>query len=82
MIHVSDQIVHNGKDILSLDQTTDTWTALDPKAFFLKEELDRDHERTVQDRVRFQEACTELLKELSHSQSVPRGKLCLLQLFV
>lgn len=74
-MHVSDQIMRNGKGLLSLDERTDTWTALDPQAFFLKEELDRDHENIVQERVRLQEACTELLKEHRHTQSAPRGKL-------
>lgn len=72
LIHVSDQIMRNGQRLLSLDERTDTWTALDPQAFFLKEKLDRDHENIVQERVRFQEACTELLKEHRHSQSAPR----------
>ncbi|XP_041955550.1 uncharacterized protein LOC121714307 [Alosa sapidissima] len=72
LIHVSEQIMHNGKEFLSLDQTTDTWTALDPQALSLKEVLDRDSERTVQDRMRFQETCAELLKELTHSDSASK----------
>ncbi|XP_062380883.1 uncharacterized protein LOC134069048 [Sardina pilchardus] len=69
LIHVSDQIMHNGKEFLSLNQTTDTWTALDRQALSLKEALNRDSERTVQDRMRFQETCAELLKELTQSHS-------------
>lgn len=72
-MHISDRIKHNGKDYLSLDQTTDTWVALDPQAVFLKKELDRDSERTVRDRMCFQEACTELMKDLNQSYSASKG---------
>ncbi|KAL2097951.1 hypothetical protein ACEWY4_007158 [Coilia grayii] len=69
VVRVNEWIQHNGKDILSLDPSTDTWSTLHPQAVLLKQELDRETELTVRDRLRFQEACAELVKKLCHTDS-------------
>ncbi|KAG7457014.1 hypothetical protein MATL_G00241870 [Megalops atlanticus] len=69
MLRVSERIQYDGKNYLSLESTRDTWTAAVPQALQLKEQLDRDPARTGKQRMHLQNRCTELLKEITRSQT-------------
>ncbi|KAL0965963.1 hypothetical protein UPYG_G00288740 [Umbra pygmaea] len=62
---LSDRLLVDGKDFLSLDQTTDTWTAEVPQALTLKQLWDRDSKLTRRERMQLHDSCTELIKEIT-----------------
>ncbi|XP_017277916.1 uncharacterized protein si:dkeyp-13a3.10 [Kryptolebias marmoratus] len=67
----TDRMFYDGKVYLSLEHN-DTWTAHVPQAVALKALLDEQVERTRAERIRLQEGCTQLMKnlKLSEEQSV------------
>lgn len=71
-LHWTDRVVCDGKVYLTLDRT-DTWTAHVPQALALKELWDQEVQRTKTERVRLQEGCIKLMRELrlSVEPSVP-----------
>ncbi|XP_063074881.1 uncharacterized protein LOC134465255 [Engraulis encrasicolus] len=73
VMRVNEWIEHNGEDVLFLDQSTDAWATLHPQAMPLKQELDRERQRTVRDRMRFQQACAELAKILRRTEATSGG---------
>lgn len=58
---------YDGKVYLTLDHT-DTWTAHVPQAMALKVLWDQEVQRTRTERVRLQEGCIKLMKELRLSE--------------
>uniref|UniRef100_UPI0037E8E1EA uncharacterized protein n=1 Tax=Semicossyphus pulcher TaxID=241346 RepID=UPI0037E8E1EA len=70
-LHWTDRVFCDGKLCLTLDHT-DTWTAQIPEALALKLLWDQEVQRTRMERVRLQEGCIKLMKELrlSEEQSV------------
>lgn len=73
VMRVNEWIEHNGEDVLFLDQSTDAWATLHPQAMPLKQELDRERQRTVRDMMRFQQACAELAKILRRTEATSGG---------
>lgn len=68
----ADHVFYDGKVYLTLDHN-DTWTAHIPQALALKELWDQEAQRTRMERIRLQEGCIKLMRELklSEEQSVP-----------
>ncbi|AWP04072.1 Hypothetical protein SMAX5B_005933 [Scophthalmus maximus] len=68
----TDRVFYDGKVYLTLDHT-DTWTAHVPQALALKVLWDQEEHRTRPERIRLQEGCIKLMRELklSEEQSVP-----------
>lgn len=56
-------MLYDGKVYLSLDHT-DTWTAQVPQALALKVLWDQEPQLTGTERIRLQEGCIKLMKEL------------------
>lgn len=75
-LHWTDRVFHDGKVYLTLDHS-DTWTAHVPQAMTLKELWDQEVQRTRMERIRLQEGCIKLMRELrlSQEQSVPGNGL-------
>ncbi|XP_070775424.1 uncharacterized protein [Enoplosus armatus] len=71
-LHWTDRVFYDGKVYLTLDHT-DTWTAHIPQALALKALWDQGVQRTRADRIRLQEGCIKLMRELrlSEETSVP-----------
>lgn len=66
-LHWTDRLIYDGKVHLSLD-SSGTWTAHVPQAQVLKAKWEQEAERTRMEKVRLQEGCIELMKELQLSQ--------------
>lgn len=62
-LHWTDRVFYDGKVYLSLDHT-DTWTAQVPQAMALKVLWDQEPQLTRTERIRLQEGCIKLMKEL------------------
>ncbi|CAB1326045.1 unnamed protein product [Coregonus sp. 'balchen'] len=73
VVRLTDQILVNGNDFLTLDRSTDTWTAEVPQALALKQLWDWDTERMRRERIQLHESCTELMKELTYSEPTTTG---------
>ncbi|XP_040910662.1 uncharacterized protein LOC121192822 [Toxotes jaculatrix] len=71
-LHWTDRVFYDGKVCLTLDHT-DTWTAHTPQALALKVLWDQEVQRTRTERIRLQEGCIKLMRELklSEESSVP-----------
>ncbi|XP_041805486.1 uncharacterized protein LOC121615273 [Chelmon rostratus] len=71
-VHWTDRVFYDGKVYLYLDRT-DTWTAHMPQALALKGLWDQEAQGTKTERIRLQEGCIKLMRELrlSEEQSVP-----------
>lgn len=65
-LHWTDRVFCDGKVYLTLDRN-DTWTPHVPQALALKELWDQEVERTRQERIRLQEGCFSLMRELGLS---------------
>ncbi|XP_065810129.1 uncharacterized protein [Labrus bergylta] len=66
-LHWTDRVFCDGKLCLTLDHS-DSWKAEIPQAQALKRLLDQEVLRTRMERIRLQEGCIELMKELRLSQ--------------
>ena len=64
----TDSLFYNGAIYLTLDRTTDTWTAQRPQAVPLKTRWDQEPERTRKERIQLQEGCSKLMKVLRLSE--------------
>ncbi|KAM9349160.1 uncharacterized protein ABDE67_008876 [Symphorus nematophorus] len=75
-LHWTDRVFYDGKVYLTLDHT-DSWTAHVPQALALKELWDQEVSRTKMERIRLQEGCVKLMRELrlSVEHSAPRAPL-------
>ncbi|XP_041697825.1 uncharacterized protein LOC121535137 isoform X1 [Coregonus clupeaformis] len=73
VVRLTDQLLVNGNDFLTLDRSTDTWTAEVPQALALKQLWDWDTERMRRERIQLHESCTELMKELTYSEPTTTG---------
>ncbi|XP_073347591.1 uncharacterized protein [Pagrus major] len=62
-LHWTDRVFYDGTVYLSLDHT-DTWTAQVPQAQALKVLWDQEPQRTRTERIRLQEGCIKLMREL------------------
>ncbi|XP_070830810.1 uncharacterized protein [Chaetodon trifascialis] len=71
-LHWADRVFYDGKVYLTLDHN-DTWTAHIPQALALKVLWDQEAQHTRMARIRLQEGCIKLMRELklSEEQSVP-----------
>ncbi|CAL1579666.1 unnamed protein product [Knipowitschia caucasica] len=66
-LHWTDRVFYDGEVHLSLE-SSDTWTAHVPQALHLKAKWDQEVDRTKVERVRLQEGCIQLIKELKFTQ--------------
>ena len=62
-LHWTDRVFYDGKVYLSLDHTN-TWLAQVPQALALKVLWDQEPQLTRTERIRLQEGCIRLMKEL------------------
>ncbi|XP_060940704.1 uncharacterized protein LOC133018365 [Limanda limanda] len=65
-LHWTDRVFYDGKVYLTLDHS-DTWTAHVPQALAIKVLWDQEEERTRSERIRLQEGCIRLMRELKLS---------------
>ncbi|XP_075877496.1 uncharacterized protein LOC142885180 [Nelusetta ayraudi] len=72
----TDRVFYDGTVFLSLDHT-DNWTPHVPQAQGLKDLLEQAEQQTTIERIRLEEGCARLVRELrlSEEQSVPRPPL-------
>lgn len=75
-MHWSDRVFCDREVYLTLDHT-DHWTPHVPQAVDLGELLGREEQRTRMERIRLQEGCVKLMKELRLSME-PSGTLYVL----
>ncbi|XP_033838169.2 uncharacterized protein LOC117385045 isoform X1 [Periophthalmus magnuspinnatus] len=80
-LHWTDRVFLDGKVHLSLE-SSDTWTAHVPQARVLKEKWDQEVERTKMERVRLQEGCIQLMKELKFTEEQKVSHIPLPQLLI
>lgn len=80
-LHWTDRLIYDGKVHLSLD-SSGTWTAHVPQAQVLKAKWEQEAERTRMEKVRLQEGCIELMKELQLSQEQRVSDIPLPQLLI
>ncbi|XP_034559767.1 uncharacterized protein LOC117827323 [Notolabrus celidotus] len=80
-LHWADRVFCDEKLCLTLDYT-DTWRSEIPQALSLKLLWDQEVLRTRMERIRLQEGCMELMKELSLSQEQPVSGIPLPQLLI
>ncbi|XP_020319115.1 uncharacterized protein LOC109872327 isoform X2 [Oncorhynchus kisutch] len=73
VVHLTDRLLVDGNDFLTLDRNTDTWTAEVPQALALKHLWDQDTERTRLERIQLHESCAKRMKELTHSEPITTG---------
>ncbi|CAK6966886.1 uncharacterized protein LOC128369646 [Scomber scombrus] len=75
-LHWTDRVLYDGEVYLTLDHN-DTWTAHIPQALALKVLWDQAEQRTRTERIRLQEGCIKLMRELklSEEQSVAGNHL-------
>lgn len=66
-VHWSDRVFCDGEVYLTLDHT-DHWTPHVPQAVDLGDLLGREEQRTQMERIRLQEGCVKLMKELRLSK--------------
>lgn len=66
-MHWTDRVFYDGKVYLYLDRT-DTWTAHMPQALALKGLWDQEAQGTKTERIRLQEGCIKLMRELRLSE--------------
>ncbi|XP_029479750.2 uncharacterized protein LOC115103168 isoform X2 [Oncorhynchus nerka] len=78
VVHLTDRLLVDGNDFLTLDRNTDTWTAEVPQALALKHLWDQDTERTRLERIQLHESCAKLMKELTHSEPITTGGMSML----
>ncbi|XP_047445549.1 uncharacterized protein LOC125010778 [Mugil cephalus] len=73
-LHWTDRVFCDGEVCLTLDHNVDTWTTHTPKALALKVLWDQEVQRTRAEKIRLQEGCIKLMKELrlSEERSVSR----------
>lgn len=78
-MHWTDRVFYDGKVYLTLEHN-DVWTAHVPQALALKGLWDQEVQRTRTDRIRLEEGCIKLMRELrlSEEQSVPGAPLMFL----
>lgn len=69
-LHWSDRVFYDGTLYLTLERN-DTWTAHVPEALALKVLWDQEGQRTRTDRIRLQEGCIKLMRELKFSEELP-----------
>ncbi|XP_053294553.1 uncharacterized protein LOC128454964 [Pleuronectes platessa] len=65
-LHWTDRVFYDGKVYLTLDHS-DTWTAHAPQALAIKVLWDQEEERTRAERIRLQDGCIRLMRELKLS---------------
>lgn len=80
-LHWTDRVFYDGKVFLTLDHS-DTWTAHAPQALALKELWDQEAQRTKMERIRLQEGCIKLMRELRLSVEKPARGTPLPQLLI
>lgn len=80
-LHWNDRVFYDGKIHLTMD-SSGTWTAQVPQAQVLKAQWDQETERTRMEKVRLQEGCIQLMKELKFSQEQPVSDIPLPQLLI
>ncbi|XP_064848624.1 uncharacterized protein LOC135558614 isoform X2 [Oncorhynchus masou masou] len=73
VVHLTERLLINGNEFLTLNRNTDTWTAEVPQALALKHLWDQDTERTRLERIQLHESCAKLMKELTHSEPITTG---------
>ena len=66
-LHWTDRLLYDGEVHLSLD-SSGAWTAHVPQAQVLKSQWKQEEERIRVEKVRLQEGCIKLMKELKFSQ--------------
>lgn len=72
-VHLTDQILYDGRVYLTLDGTTDTWTSEVAEAVVLKRLWAQNPERTRPQRMQLQERCITLMKQLTRSEPKTGG---------
>lgn len=80
-LHWTDRVFYDGKIHLTMD-SSGTWTAQVPQAQVLKAQWDQEDERTRMEKVRLQEGCIQLMKELKFSQEPLVSDIPLPQLLI
>ncbi|KAM7400644.1 hypothetical protein PAMA_005031 [Pampus argenteus] len=80
-LHWTDRVFYDGELYLTLDHN-DVWTAHIPQALFLKALLDQAEQRTGTERIRLQEGCIRLMRELRLSEEQPVSGISLPQLLI
>ncbi|CAK6966887.1 uncharacterized protein LOC128369646 [Scomber scombrus] len=85
-LHWTDRVLYDGEVYLTLDHN-DTWTAHIPQALALKVLWDQAEQRTRTERIRLQEGCIKLMRELKLSEEqsgnhLPRFLIPVLALLV
>jgi len=80
-LHWADKVFYDGKVHLSLEPS-DTWRAHVPQALVLKAKWDQETTRTKMERIRLQEGCIQLMKELKFTQEQEVPHIPLPQLLI
>ncbi|XP_072296499.1 uncharacterized protein [Eucyclogobius newberryi] len=80
-LHWTDRVFYDGKVHLSLE-SSGTWTAHGPQAQVLKAKWDQEAERTKVERLRLQEGCIQLMKEIKFTQEQQVPHIPLPQLLI
>ncbi|XP_010881876.1 uncharacterized protein LOC105018268 isoform X2 [Esox lucius] len=70
---LTDRLLVDGNNFLTLDRATDTWTAEGPQALPLKHLWDRESTRTRREIMQLHESCTKLLEEITCSEPGATG---------
>lgn len=80
-LHWTDRVFCDGEVYLTLGHT-DTWTAHLPQALALKALWDQEVQRTKTERIRLQEGCIKLMRELRLSQELSVTRTPLPQILI
>ncbi|XP_067219890.1 uncharacterized protein [Chanodichthys erythropterus] len=68
VLQLSDRFQLNGRDCLTLDPESDSWTVLMPEAHDLKQSWTLEAEHTSLEKVHLKEECEEFMKQMNDTQ--------------